>query len=133
MRVCLDTNILVSGIYWKGLPGKVVEFWLENHFDLVASPAILDEYQRTIRKIGAKINPARAETWIQIITQKIFILSLLPAKQRWSRDPDDDKFVHCALAGKVDYLVSGDEDLLALNGLVSVKIVTAREFLNWIV
>ena len=130
MRVCLDTNILVSGIFWKGLPGKVIELWMGNRFDLVASPLIFDEYQKTVRKIGYKINPAQAETWVQIIAQKALLISLMPMKRCWSRDPDDDKFIHCALAGKADYLISGDKDLIILKGQVPVKIVTARQFLN---
>lgn len=130
MRICLDTNVLVSGIFWKGLPGKVIDLWLENKFDLIATPAILDEYEKTIRKIGAKINPARAEIWVQIVTQKISLLSVTPSKRRWSHDPDDDKFVQCSLKGQTDYLVSGDADLLSLQGKVPIKIVTARRFLD---
>lgn len=130
MRVCLDTNILVSGIFWKGLPGRVIDLWVENTFDLIATPAILDEYQKTIRKIGVKISPALAENWVQIVTRQISLLSVRPTKRSWSRDPDDDKFVQCSLQGQADYLVSGDDDLLSLQGKVPIKIVTARRFLD---
>jgi putative PIN family toxin of toxin-antitoxin system len=107
LKICLDTNILISGIFWKGLPGRIIDLWLENKFDSIVTPAILDEYQKTIRKIGAKINPALSETWVQIVTQKTSLLSVTPSKRRWSSDPDDDKFVQCSLEGQADYLVSG--------------------------
>lgn len=130
MRVCLDTNILVFGNFWKGLPGRVIDLWVENTFDLIATPAILEEYQKTIRKIGVKISPALAEIWVQIVTRQISLLLVRPTKRSWSRDPDDDKFVQCSLQGQADYLVSGDDDLLSLQGKVPIKIVTARRFLD---
>jgi putative PIN family toxin of toxin-antitoxin system len=46
-----------------------------------------------------------------------------------SRDPADDKFLECAVAGAADYLVTGDEDLLAVGRYQGLAIVTAREFL----
>jgi len=52
LKVCLDTNILVSGIFWKGFPGKIIDLWTNNHFDLITSPTIFDEYQKTIRRKG---------------------------------------------------------------------------------
>jgi len=108
----------------------VIDLWVENTFDLIATPAILEEYQKTIRKIGVKISPALAEIWVQIVTRQISLLLVRPTKRSWSRDPDDDKFVQCSLQGQADYLVSGDDDLLSLQGKVPIKIVTARRFLD---
>jgi putative PIN family toxin of toxin-antitoxin system len=130
LKVCLDTNILVSGIFWKGAPGKVIDLWVNQKFDLLVSLPILDEYQKILRKIGRAISPSLAETWIKVLIEKASILSFPPSHRRWSRDIHDDKFIHCALAGGADCLVSGDLDLLELKGHVPVKILTAREFLD---
>ncbi len=130
MKVCLDTNVLVSGIYWKGAPAKVIDLWANQEFDLLVSLPILDEYQRVLRKIGKAISPSLAETWINVLIEKASILSFPPTHRRWSRDIHDDKFIHCALAGTADCLVSGDLDLLELKGQVPIKILTVREFLD---
>lgn len=46
------------------------------------------------------------------------------------RDPNDDMFLSAALAGKVDYIVSGDKDLLVLNSVLDLKIINPRQFLD---
>jgi len=43
-KVVLDTNVLISGIYFRGLPGKILEAWGTRHFQLLASTEILQEY-----------------------------------------------------------------------------------------
>ena len=57
----------------------------------------------------------------------------LPAsksEQRWSRDPEDDKFIRCAKAGKCTRLISGDDDLLSLKRVGKVAILSPAEFLG---
>lgn len=54
MRVILDANVLVSGIFFAGPPARVLEAWLDDKFDLVVSTAILEEYRRTAMRIGEK-------------------------------------------------------------------------------
>ncbi len=132
MRVCIDTNVFVSGIFWKGSPGAVIESWIEERFDLVASVPLLDEYKRVLRKVGVGIDPILAEKWITVLLERVHvIIPALPVK-RWSRDRDDDKFIDCALAGNVNYLVSGDQDLLVLNGQFSFAILKPQAFLSLI-
>ena len=46
MKVVLDTNVLMSGIFWKGQPGKILEHWVDNLFSLVISQEIFAEYKR---------------------------------------------------------------------------------------
>lgn len=45
MRVVLDTNVLVSGIFFAGVPGRVLEAWADGKFELVLSPSIFDELE----------------------------------------------------------------------------------------
>ncbi|MDZ4662907.1 MAG: putative toxin-antitoxin system toxin component, PIN family [Pseudomonadota bacterium] len=46
MKVVIDTNVFVSGIFWKGPPSKVIDLWLDGRFELVKTPEILEEYIR---------------------------------------------------------------------------------------
>lgn len=130
MRVCLDTNVLVSGIFWKGIPGKIIDRWIEGQFELVVSFSILEEYKRVLKDLGGRDNQELAELWIKKILEKASIVAASPKLGKWSRDAQDDKFIHCALASHADYLVTGDQDLLELKDRSGVKILTPKEFLK---
>lgn len=130
MRVCVDTNVLVSGIFWKGYPGKMIDEWVEGRFDLIASLSLLDEYKRVLRRTGAEIDPPLSEKWITILVEKVIVVIPSLPPQRWSRDTDDDKFIDCSFAGRANYLVTGDKDLLVLNGQFSFAILKPRKFLE---
>lgn len=54
MKVVVDTNVLVSGIFFGGVPGRVVNAWLQGQVELVLSPSILDEYRRVGRELATK-------------------------------------------------------------------------------
>lgn len=130
MRVCLDTNVLLSGIFWRGLPGRIVDLRVEGRFELFVSAPILEEYKRVLRRLGRELGTEIAETWITKIIEKASVVATPLLQKRWSRDPKDDKFVHCALAGRAEYLVTGDHDLLELKDSVPLKILSPREFLD---
>ncbi len=130
MKIVIDTNVFISGIFWKGVPGKIVEHWLNDEFILLGTPNILSEYQTTLKRIGKKLQSSSTELWINIITKKIHLLSLPTSNIKFCRDPDDDKFIYCALAGNANYLVSGDNDILSLKSKISVNIVTPSELLK---
>lgn len=56
MNVVIDTNVLASGIFWDGVPFKVIQLWINNHIEVIVSKEILDEYLRTFEKITNHIN-----------------------------------------------------------------------------
>lgn len=130
MRVCIDTNVLISGIFWKGMPGSVVEAWVDAQFDLVVSLPILEEYKRIFQRVGNRIDPDLSEAWVKMIIEKASIVAPVHNTQTWSRDVHDDKFIHCCLAAHADYLVTGDKDLLVLKEQFHFQIVTPKEFLK---
>ncbi len=132
MRICLDTNVLISGIFWRGVPGQILDCWVGGEFDIVASHAVMDEYQRLLRRVGSKIDQGLVDEWSRVLIEKsILIVSKMPL-QRWSRDVNDDKFVQCALVGKVEYLVTGDKDLLDMEDIFPFGVVKPREFLSYL-
>ena len=52
MRVVLDTNVLVSGIFFAGVPGRLLEAWADDKYELVLSPSIFDEYLRACARLA---------------------------------------------------------------------------------
>ena len=127
MRILIDTNILISGLYFHGLPKKLLrEIDLEK-FNLCVNEEIISEYTD---KIDNKFSKSKY-ILDKDLREKIF--SSFKNFNKVSdlkicRDPDDDKFINCAIDAKAIYIVSGDNDLLTLKNFAGVEIVTAREF-----
>lgn len=129
MRVVLDTNVIVSGIFWKGIPYKILEKWIFDEFELLITEEILQEYHRTLIKISKGKRDILINTWIMFIVENGIVIDV---KKRFnlSEDPDDNKFIECALAGNALYIVSGDLHLLDLKTVMNVQIITPREFIK---
>lgn len=129
MRVVLDTNILVSGIFWGGIPNKILEEWVSEKFELLLSEDILKEYERVLFKISKGKKDQLVNQWLLFIAENSLIVNV---KNRFklSVDPDDDKFIECAVAGNAKYIVSGDSHLLDLKNVMNIEILLASEFIN---
>ena len=132
MRIVIDTNVIVSGVFFGGIPRKVLELWRGNSFELICSPDILEEYEDVLNRLVRKTKKANnqlVEGFMRLVVQDSTVIQ--PRHDRkLSRDPDDDKFVNCALSGKALYIVSGDSDLLDIKEVDGIDIVTAREFVE---
>ena len=75
MKVVVDINVLVSGIFWTGKPGKVVDYWLDKKIQLNVSEDILREYKRVITKIANTLHsPEIADHWMSLIVQDANII-----------------------------------------------------------
>lgn len=132
MRIVVDTNIIISAIYFGGLPRALFELFERGDFEVVASHSIIEEYEEVIHRVQKKSksrDPKEIAHFIRVITEKSILIQPRHRK-KYSRDPDDDKFIHCAQSGKAIYIVSGDSDLLDLEQVDDIEIITAREFVN---
>ena len=61
MKVVLDTNVFVSGVFFGGQPHKILEAWRDGKIQLLLSPAILEEYQRVMRELAVQFPEIRVE------------------------------------------------------------------------
>ena len=129
MRVVLDTNVLVSGIFFAGVPGQVLEAWADDKYELVLSPSIFDEYLQTCERLAA----SRPGLEYDAVLATIVGHGTLVADTDWDEpitaDPDDDKFMLCARSAGA-LLVSGDSDLLDVSGWQGVEVLKPRAFLD---
>lgn len=130
IRVVLDTNILISAIGWEGKPGKILEMSVRGEIALILSPALLNEFKDIIARPKFDFIPnIKKEEFIPLLTKLSEItipetkLNIIPV------DPKDNRVLECALAGKADYIISGDKHLLDLKTLGRIKIVSPTEFL----
>jgi putative PIN family toxin of toxin-antitoxin system len=128
----LDTNVVVSGVFFGGVPGKILSAWSAGAFVLVLSPAILEEYRRVGQELGVRHLAVSAafEPVLTLIAMNAVIVDAPPLTVPVSADADDDVFLAVALAAKAAVVVSGDQDLLEVSGWRGVDVLTPRQFLE---
>jgi putative PIN family toxin of toxin-antitoxin system len=133
LRVVLDTNVLLSGVaYPVSIPGKIMAAWRHGSVDVILSGFILDELRRVLPRLANRhsLSAAEIEDFVDILSIQAEIVDPLPNHEPELRDQNDQPVLGTLLAalrtGGVDYLVTGDKDLLALSE--SFPIVTPAQF-----
>jgi len=129
MKVVLDTNVLVSGIFWKGKPSSVLDRWAKDEIQVFMTTEILKEVRETLTELDRTPDKALSRHWLLFILENSTILSC-KTTVKVCRDPNDDKFLDCALSAGAKYIVSGDNDLLSLTRFQSIEIVNPAVFLG---
>jgi putative PIN family toxin of toxin-antitoxin system len=130
MTVVVDTNVIVSAIFWQGDSRDCLAYWAKRRFHLAVTVPLFEEYCEIARKMARTIPQVNPEPWLEWIEQKAKVYeAALLGKQR-SRDKDDDQVLACALASGAELIVSKDNDLLVLKKPFGVEIVTPRQFLG---
>lgn len=130
-KAVLDTNIVVSSALGGALV-LILDKWDDGKFTVIVTSEILGEYFEVLNRPKFRL---KQET-IDRITRYLYQFSefVVPEEriQFVKTDPKDDKFLEAAIAGKVDFIVSGDSHLLDLKEFRSIPIVSGREFINWL-
>ena len=132
MKVVVDTNVLVSGLLFGGVPGQILTAWTTGAFVLVVSPGILDEYRRVGREL-AKGRPAlnaALDALLALIAMHSTVVDASPLDAPVSADPDDEQFLEAALSGEASWIVSGDTHLLAVSGWSGITVLKPRAFVD---
>ncbi len=132
MKIVVDTNVLMSGIFFGGVPGRVIEAWVNGKVTVVLSPVILEEYHRVGRVLGGRY-PERAAALtplLALLTMNATIVNAVPLAQGVSADPADDMFLAAAVESGAPAIVSGDAHLLELSGWSGISVLTPRQFVD---
>lgn len=135
MKVVADTNTLVSGFLWDGLPARLLDAGLTGRFGLYTSTELLSELDETLRapKFAERltIRGYNAESLVRTFRFSCHeVVSPPRVTAPELRDSDDLHVLSCAAAVPVDLIVSGDKDLLVLKAFRGIPIVTARRALE---
>lgn len=139
--VVIDTNLFISAIIRGGIPYRLLNVWQQDKITLATTNQLFEEITEvfTRREIYEKYSLDQGKIQLLLDGIKLNAKFVTPIDTLTlplhSRDQKDDKLLTTALSGEVDYLVTGDKDLLVLNGnpsLGSLEIITAREFLSLI-
>jgi putative PIN family toxin of toxin-antitoxin system len=130
VRVVLDTNVLVSAVFFGGIPGSVLQACMEGDHTLVVSLSVYGEYKRVGQELGHR-HPRRSDVWESILTHIATHAIHVDAETlsvHVSEDPDDDRFLACALAARPCLIVSGDKHLLSVSGWNKIEVLRPRQF-----
>jgi putative PIN family toxin of toxin-antitoxin system len=130
-RVVLDTNVLVSGLLFKGTLSRFVELWQKGRI----VPVISKETFQEVRKVLEYPKFSLSQDEIKSILEKEIlpffeIIEVIKEVKGTCRNPEDDKFISCVFSASADYIVSGDKDLSDLKQYKTVRIIKASDFLN---
>jgi putative PIN family toxin of toxin-antitoxin system len=134
VRVVVDTNVLISGLFWQGPPNAILQFILSGGAILMTSPFLVTElenvlarprFESLLRTIGVQ-----RDTVVEKLRQSAEMVDPPALASPVCRDSDDDHVLALALSARVDCIVSGDDDLLHLGEHGGIPIVTATRLLE---
>lgn len=134
MKIVIDNNVFVSGIFWKGPPHKIIKLAEQNRLQIFASRPILNELFGVLKRDKFALFVEEAQTSVDDICKKILELVQVSSPeselQVIKKDPADNKFLACAVAIQACFIVSGDSHLLDLKKFQDIPILTPRQFLE---
>jgi putative PIN family toxin of toxin-antitoxin system len=134
MRVVLDANVVISALITpQGAMAQVLDFWKQGVYELVLSPAILDEIARVAHypRIQGRyrLDDAEIDEFIRLLGEEAMLIQPSFRVQAVAEDPDDDRYVECALAAGADLIVTGDAHLLKLGDYQGIRMTKPGDFL----
>ena len=131
MRVVLDTNVFISGIFWQGnFSSFVIDSWHCGKFILITSMKIIEELIQILRGFKIQMTEEVIEEWKNMITQNSILVEPRISLNIIKADHEDNKFIEAAVEGNAEYIVSQDRHLLDLNGFKGISIVNPEAFLK---
>jgi len=126
MKLVLDSNVLIAAFITHGVCNELLEYCAINH-EIILSPFILDEVrEKLIRKFD--FSSREAGDVIQLLKSRAVLVTPHKLEKPTCRDPDDDIILGTAIAGSCECIVTGDKDLLALQCVQGIRVVTPSDF-----
>jgi putative PIN family toxin of toxin-antitoxin system len=130
MKVVLDTNVFISGLFFSGPPYRILQAWRDDRVQLVVCPEILAEYRQVAVRLSRKYKGVELQPLIDLVTVRSQIVRTLPLPKQVCEDAKDDVFLACALAGKTPTIISGDRHLLNVSGFAGIQVLRPRAFVD---
>jgi len=130
MKVVLDTNVFISAVFFGGILGKILRAWRDGDLHIVLSTEIVEEYIEVLQRLGKRYPPIETDVVIELLLAGTEVIAVSPLDKPASTDPDDDKFIACALASKAEVIISGDQHLLVMDGCLGIEITTPSGFIK---
>ncbi|MBN1157557.1 putative toxin-antitoxin system toxin component, PIN family [Candidatus Woesearchaeota archaeon] len=127
LRVVLDTNIYVSGVFWRGSSNQILERAADGDICVFVSTEIIEELKRVLKR-----DFELKENDIEEIENTILsIAKMVKSSEKVDlveEDPDDNKIIECAIASNSDYIITKDKHLLRIKQFRNIRILSPDEF-----
>ncbi len=134
MKLVLDTNVIISGVIWGGIPRKLLDLARDKHVYLYTTPELLAELADVLsRDKFAKILNSFALSPESIMYGYSVLANTIPSimiRRVVPLDADDDIVIACAIAAHANIIVTGDSDLLVLNPFQDIAILKPSQALQ---
>jgi uncharacterized protein len=131
LKVVLDSNVVLSGFFFGGVPSRILEAWNAGLIEVVLSASILAEYRQAAAVLESKYGGSDFDAFATLLVlNSNFVDAPDHLNEEVCADPDNDKFLACALASGIRLIVSGDEHLLAVNGWQGAEVIKPRAFVD---
>lgn len=128
MRVVLDTNVVISAIFFGGAPQTIARAARGKRIELVATRAVVAEYREVAERLHELYPTVSYRRPLAILESLLTLVRPAALKTPVCRDPDDDAIIACALGAKAKIICSGDDDLLAINGYGGLEVLKPAAF-----
>jgi putative PIN family toxin of toxin-antitoxin system len=134
IRVIIDTSAFIRYLIRPSaaLRELIEVLWLGDQIEMVTCPELLAELEDVLQRdyIRALVQPDDAEALLDAIRRKAEFLPALGVIPSYTRDRKDDKFIACAIAGHVRYIITVDKDLLDLETFLGIQLLAPHKFLE---
>jgi uncharacterized protein len=130
VRIVLDTNVFISGIFFSGPPYRILQGWRDGRVQLVLSPDIFEEYQRVAEILHKQFPAVDLSGLLELVLVEAEMCQVEALSEKVCADQDDDKFIACALSSGSKIIVSGDKHLLDVNAYEGIEIIKPRTFVD---
>ncbi len=135
MKIVLDTNIWLSGLFWEGEASKIIEFSEKNKIKIIISQEILEEIREILNretKFMQLLDNKKSK--IEDLIRTILSIAQLTKKtsniRLIKKDPDDNIIIETARDAKAKYIITYDKHLLEAKEFKGIKIKSPEEFLE---
>lgn len=133
MRVVLDANIYISSlISTLGNPKMITNKWENGDFEVLITEEIIDEVARVIRYPHVtkrhKKGEEKIKAYLQLLSTQAKLVEVNEKLEVIKEDKTDNRYLECAVAGKADYIVSGDNHLLRIGEFMGIIILSPAAF-----
>lgn len=133
MRVVLDTNVFISGVFWSGnFCSQLIDKWKNKEMELVVSLETVEELVETLRNFKIPMPEETIEEWKNLILKNSILIQPSSKLDVIKGDPDDNKFLEVAIDGKARLIISQDKHLLNLKEYQGIKILRPEETVSLI-
>jgi putative PIN family toxin of toxin-antitoxin system len=134
LRVVIDTNIIVSGLFWQGPPKRIYQALVDGQFDLLLTEELFDELRDVVTRDkfqGQFLTiDSSPNQFLRQYEANATMVEPVNIPVDAVRDAKDRAILACAVGGKADYVISGDNDLLVLGHFHAIPILKAVTFLE---